>query len=97
MPRADFDNVLAQEVVRQGVPLAFETEVTNVEFFNGYQLTTVKDKKGETYQIRSKFVIDASGYGRVLPRLLDLNEPSKLDDHSAIFTHIKEEKVRPEG
>ena len=97
VPRADFDNVLAQEVVRQGVPLAFETEVTNVEFFDGYQLTTVKDKKGETYQIRSKFVIDASGYGRVLPRLLDLNEPSKLDDHSAIFTHIKEEKVRPEG
>jgi len=97
VPRADFDNVLAQEVVRQGVPLAFETEVTNVEFFDGYQLTTVKDKKGETCQIRSKFVIDASGYGRVLPRLLDLNEPSKLDDHSAIFTHIKEEKVRPEG
>lgn len=64
MPRADFDNVLAQEVVRMGVPLAFETEVTNVEFFDGYQLTTVKDKKGETYQIRSKFVIDASGYGQ---------------------------------
>ena len=32
-----------------------------------------------------------------MPRLLDLNSPSKLDDHSAIFTHIKEDKVRPEG
>lgn len=97
VPRADFDNVLAKEVVRMGVPLSFETEVTNVEFFPDHQLTTVKDASGETYQIYSKFVIDASGYGRVLPRLLNLNTPSKLDDHSSIFTHIKEDKIRPEG
>ena len=97
VPRADFDNVLAQEIIRKGVPLSFETEVTNVQFFDDHQVTTVKDKNGEVYEITSKFVIDASGYGRVLPRLLDLNSPSKLDDHSAIFTHIKEDKVRPEG
>lgn len=88
---------MAQEIIRKGVPLSFETEVTNVQFFDDHQVTTVKDKNREVYEITSKFVIDASGYGRVLPRLLDLNSPSKLDDHSAIFTHIKEENVRPVG
>lgn len=97
VPRADFDNVLAQELIRKGVDLQFEQEVTNVEFFDGKQLTTVKNKEGESYEIESKFVIDASGYGRVLPRLLNLNSPSKLDDHSSIFTHIKEDNVRPAG
>lgn len=97
VPRADFDNVLAQELIRKGVDLQFEQEVTDVEFFDGKQLTTVKNKEGESYEIESKFVIDASGYGRVLPRLLNLNSPSKLDDHSSIFTHIKEDNVRPAG
>ena len=97
VPRADFDNVLAQEVIRKGVNLTFETEVTDVQFFPDHQVTTVKDANGEVSEITSKFVIDASGYGRVLPRLLDLNSPSKLDDHSSIFTHIKEDKVRPAG
>ena len=96
VPRADFDNTLAQEIIRKGVQLNFETEVTQVHFFSDYQITEVKTKD-ETYEIKSKFVIDASGYGRVLPRLLDLNEPSKLDDHSSIFTHIKEDNVRPVG
>lgn len=97
VPRADFDNVLAQEVIRKGVNLTFETEVTNVQFFPDHQVTMVKDANGEVSEITSKFVIDASGYGRVLPRLLDLNSPSKLDDHSSIFTHIKEGKIRPAG
>lgn len=41
-------------------------------------------------------MIDASGYGRVLPRLLNIDSPSKLNPHSAIFTHIDDVR-RPEG
>ena len=41
-------------------------------------------------------IIDSSGYGRVLPRLLDLDKPSGLDPHSSIFTHVKDIN-RPEG
>ena len=33
---------------------------------------------GASHTIECRFVVDASGYGRVLPRLLDLNEPSDL-------------------
>ncbi|GIZ14743.1 NAD(P)/FAD-dependent oxidoreductase [Capnocytophaga catalasegens] len=96
VPRADFDNTLVEEVIRKGVDVEFETEVIDVSFSDENQVVTVKDKTGNIREIQAKFVIDASGYGRVLPRLLNLNAPSKLDDHSSIFSHVKDIN-RPEG
>jgi len=96
VPRADFDNALAQEVMNKGVDLEFETEVVGITFNGTDSITTVKNKNGEMKEIHSKFVIDSSGYGRVLPRLLDLEKPSKLSPHSAIFAHV-EDLNREEG
>jgi flavin-dependent dehydrogenase len=96
VPRADFDNTMAQEVIRKGIDLEFESEVLSVSFEGRNSKTIVKDKEGNLKEINAKFIIDSSGYGRVLPRLLDLDTPSKLDPHSSIFTHVKD-KRRPEG
>ena len=96
VPRADFDNVLAQELVKMGIDLEFESEVVSVSFEGSNSITTVKDVNGIFKEIHAKFIIDSSGYGRVLPRLLDLDTPSKLDPHSSIFTHVKDIN-RPEG
>ncbi|TDE55013.1 NAD(P)/FAD-dependent oxidoreductase [Flavobacterium sp. GT3P67] len=96
VPRADFDNTMAQEVVRKGIDLEFESEVVSVSFEGKNSKTIVKDKNGNLKEIHAKFIIDSSGYGRVLPRLLDLDTPSKLDPHSSIFTHVKDSN-RPEG
>lgn len=96
VPRADFDNTLAQEVIKKGVDLEFESEVISVTFEGKNSTTVIKDKEGNLKEIKAKFIIDSSGYGRVLPRLLDLDTPSKLDPHSSIFTHVKDVN-RPEG
>lgn len=96
IPRADFDKAMTDELQRKGVDIAFETEVTHVEFHETDSITTIKDKNGTVSQIHAKFVIDCSGYGRVLPRILNLESPSKLDPHSAIFTHVKDIN-RPDG
>lgn len=96
IPRADFDNVMAQEILKKGIDLEFESEVLAVEFEGKNSITTVKDKDGNMKKIHAKMIIDSSGYGRVLPRLLDLDTPSKLDPHSSIFTHVKDIN-RPEG
>lgn len=96
VPRADFDNTLANEIVRQGVDLEFEAEVTAIRFEGKNSITTVKSKNGEVKEIHAKQVIDSSGYGRVLPRLLDLDTPSGLNPHSSIFTHVVDIN-RPEG
>ena len=96
IPRADFDNTMAQEIIRKGIDLEFESEVLAVAFEGKNSVTTVKDKDGNMKEIHAKMIIDSSGYGRVLPRLLDLDTPSKLDPHSSIFTHVKDIN-RPEG
>lgn len=90
VPRADFDQTLAQDVINKGIDLEFETEVIDIQFNGTDSITTVKNKNGETKEIHAKFVIDSSGYGRVLPRLLDLEKPSVLSPHSAIFSHVKD-------
>lgn len=91
VPRADFDHILVKEIIKKGVDVSFENEVTAVEIADdGSSKTTIKTKEGDTYTIHAKFIIDSSGYGRVLPRLLDLDKPSALPDHSSIFTHVKD-------
>lgn len=97
VPRADFDKTLTDELIRKGVDVKFENEVIDIKFdSNGTSLTTIKESNGETYKIQAKYVIDSSGYGRVLPRLLDLDKPSSIPSHSSIFTHINDSS-RPEG
>lgn len=96
VPRGDFDNTMAKECVAKGIDLEFESEVISVEFEGKNSRTVVKDKDGNLKEIHAKFIIDSSGYGRVLPRLLDLDTPSHLDPHSSIFVHV-EDVNRPEG
>lgn len=97
VPRADFDKTLTDEIQRKGVEILFENEVVNVEFKGeGKSITKVKNKLGEIFNVEANFVIDSSGYGRVLPRILDLEKPSELPRHSSIFTHVEDVR-RPKG
>ncbi|NUY81368.1 tryptophan 7-halogenase [Flavobacterium sp. MAH-1] len=96
VPRGDFDNTMAKECINKGIDLEFESEVISVEFEGRNSKTVVKDKDGNLKEIHAKFIIDSSGYGRVLPRLLDLDTPSHLDPHSSIFVHV-DDINRPEG
>jgi len=96
VPRADFDHVLAEEIQARGVDIAFETEVIAADFSGEHPIITIQDKEGTQTEIEAKFVIDSSGFGRVLPRLLDLEKLSRLESHSSLFTHI-EETNRPAG
>lgn len=96
VPRADFDKALTDELVKRGVDIEFETEVIDVKFNGSNSSTTVKDKEGNTSIINAKFIIDSSGYGRVLPNILDLNVKSTLPPRGSMFAHVKENK-RPDG
>ncbi len=96
VPRADFDKVLTDVLEKRGVDITFEQEVVDVAFGPEGSTTTTKGANGELATVTAKYVIDSSGYGRVLPRLLNLDKPSELPKHSSIFTHVKEIN-RPEG
>jgi flavin-dependent dehydrogenase len=87
VPRADFDKTLADTVEKMGVPIDYETTVTGIEFHGSDSITTVEDKGGNQSLIKSKFIIDGSGYGRVIPKLFKLDKPSNLPPRKALFTH----------
>lgn len=40
--------------------------------------------------MRASFVLDASGFGRVLPRLLDLEAPTGMPTRAAVFSHVED-------
>lgn len=84
--RGDFDKVLIDCAIKQGVEVVFEVAVESVDFSGESVVTTLNN--GE--RIKSKYIVDASGYGRVLPKMLDLEVPSKLTPRKAIFTHIQD-------
>jgi flavin-dependent dehydrogenase len=88
VPRAEFDQILAEEVEKMGVPVAYETTVTNIRFSGNDSVTTVEDQNGTPTEIQARFIIDGSGYGRVIPRLFNLDIPSNLPPRKAMFTHV---------
>lgn len=84
--RGDFDKVLIDCAIKQGVEVLFEVQVEDISFDNDGAVAKLSN--GET--ISAKFVLDASGYGRVLPRILNLESPSNLSAKKAYFTHIQD-------
>ncbi|MEO8582164.1 MAG: NAD(P)/FAD-dependent oxidoreductase [Flavitalea sp.] len=87
VPRAEFDKTLADTVEKMGVPVCYETMVTGIVFNGSDSVTTVEDTNGNKTQIEARFIIDGSGYGRVIPRLFNLDKPSNLPPRKALFAH----------
>lgn len=94
--RAQFDKVLADDAQRQGVEIRYEEEVTAADFSGAMPRLDVRRADGSAYTVHSRFVLDASGYGRVLARLLDLEQPSDMPARKAVFTHI-EDRIQDAG
>lgn len=92
VPRANFDTVLADEVQKMGVSIEFQTTVTGIKFEGTHSTTTVTCADGSSKNIEANFIVDGSGYGRVIPRLFQLDKPSSLPPRKTLFTHIKDEK-----
>ncbi|MBS1214742.1 MAG: NAD(P)/FAD-dependent oxidoreductase, partial [Proteobacteria bacterium] len=97
VPRAHFDKVLADAAEAKGVPIHYQHRILAADFstYGEATLTTV-DEQGWQRDWRAPLVMDASGFGRVLPRLLELESPSSLPPRQALFTHIEDRITRPD-
>lgn len=88
--RANFDHLLALQAEEYGTEIRFGHEVIAVDVESDHPILTVKDEQATEYQIQAKFLLDASGFGRILPKFLDLESPSDFPVRRAIFTHIED-------
>jgi hypothetical protein len=94
--RADFDHVLAKAAARAGAELRFRHEVTAVDVEGERPRVSVRGPDGEAYEVEARFLLDASGFGRTLPRLLKLETPSDFPVRGAIFTHVAD-RIPPDA
>jgi flavin-dependent dehydrogenase len=88
--RARFDQLLAMEAARQGATVHHRHEIVAVDVTGPRPQAIVKDPSGEEYLVEAAFILDASGFGRVLPRLLQLESPSGFPVRASIFTHVED-------
>jgi len=87
--RADFDELLIRCAATQGAQVRFGHTVRAITPGAAPQLD-VQDDAGHGYRVNARFVFDASGFGRVLPRLLNLEAPSCLPVRCALFSHVND-------
>lgn len=88
VPRGEFDHLLIREAERMGAEVRFEVEITAADFSGETPRITARDKAGAEQVHTPRFVLDASGYGRTLPRLLNLETPSAFPARAALFTQV---------
>ncbi|WP_133647848.1 NAD(P)/FAD-dependent oxidoreductase [Paraburkholderia flava] len=85
--RAVFDDLLIRCAAEQGAEVRFGHTVRAMQTGDAPTLE-VEDEAGTTYRVDARFVLDASGFGRVLPRLLNLEAPTRMPARAALFTHV---------
>ncbi len=87
--RADFDLLLANAAARMGAQVCYRNEVLRVEPGTAPRVVARTAEGGE-YEIHADFILDASGFGRLLPRLLGLELPSDFPVRSALGTRVRD-------
>jgi flavin-dependent dehydrogenase len=93
--RSVFDKLLADQAQEQGVDIRYEYTITDVDIQSEYALVSYCDVEGAAGQVRAQFVLDASGFGRVLPRLLKLEKPSNFPVRRSLFTQVNDHILDP--
>ncbi len=96
VPRDDFDHTLATAIEKMGVDIFWKHTVTDADCTKEASTITATDPTGSGVTFSGRYVLDASGFGRVLPRLLNLDLPSALPRRDSVFTHFTGD-IRPEG
>lgn len=91
--REVFDKLLIDDAEKKGCDVEYEVEV--VAYDENENVVTVQNLDGTQEKYKAKKVLDASGYGRVLPRLLGLEADSHLALRRATFARVDSDK-RPE-
>ncbi len=86
--REIFDQVLIGAAQRRGATVTFGDTVRAFSSDEDGAVLAVESEAGVTRQVRARFCLDGSGFGRVLARLLDLELPSGFDKRRSVFRHV---------
>jgi len=89
--REHFDQLLAQGAAEKGAEIRHGVALEAIDFNDRNTVKLSLTGAAGTSEAKARFVLDASGFGRVLPRLLSLESPSDFPVRQAVFCHVKSE------
>jgi flavin-dependent dehydrogenase len=89
--RDRFDKCLADEVERRGAQIFYQETVNGYDRGKSGSSVSTINANGDCSQFHCKFVCDASGFGKVLARCMNLQIPSGFPDRQSIFSHLEME------
>ncbi|WP_295802365.1 NAD(P)/FAD-dependent oxidoreductase [uncultured Microbulbifer sp.] len=87
--RARFDKLLADEAQKHGAEIYYRHTIVSADI-GAEKSRLIAECDGEQVAFEGRFVLDASGFGRVLPRLLALDRPSDFPARESVFTHVQD-------
>jgi len=88
VPRADFDKVLADATQRKGVDIRYGCTIADIRFESDAVRADIILADGARETVESRFVIDSSGNGGVLARMLKIPTRTAETGRMAAFTHV---------
>lgn len=89
VPRDEFDKTLADETEKKGVEIKYESTIEGFDFNADVVDFKVNTPTGlEDYSC--KFIIDSSGYGGVMTRMMDIPTHVSPTSNMAVYTQIED-------
>ena len=85
--RSEFDQILADSAAQRGADIRYEVEITAADFSGTPRLTS-RDAQGKVEMHEARFVLDASGFGRTLSKMLKLERPADFPVRAALYTQV---------
>ena len=93
--RADFDKLLIDEAEKRGVAVRYGETVKRFDNEGETVMLAVEREDGTVYDMEARFVLDASGFYRALPRLMNWELPPQTVIRQVHFTHIDDRITSP--
>ena len=87
VPRDEFDKTLADETEKKGVEIRYESTIESFDFADEHVGFKVNTPDG-TEDYSCKFIIDSSGYGGALTKMMGIPTHVSPTSNMAVYTHI---------
>lgn len=90
IPRDDFDKTLADETEKKGVEIKYESTIESLDFGDDEKVTFKVNTLAGQEDYSCKFIVDSSGYGGVMTKMMDIPTHVSPTSNMAVYTQIED-------
>ena len=91
VPRRQFDKTLADATEKKGVQIIYKSTLNSIDFSDPSLVKYTVDKPSGFEDFSASFVIDSSGYGGVLTKMLDIPMHVSPTSNMAVYAKLNDD------